>query len=86
MGLVLFGIHLGLLGYLVYRSGYIPKILGILLAIAGLGSPIYYLSPYLYPNVDLGFIMVIFTGAGELIFTLWLLVRGWKIQEPTAHA
>jgi hypothetical protein len=85
MGLVLFGIHIVLLGYLVYRSGYIPRILGILLAIAGLGYLIYYLSPYLYPNADLGFIMITFFG--ELIFMLWLLIRGWKIRErPTAHA
>jgi len=84
MGLVLFGIHLGLLGYLVYRSDYIPRILGILLAIAGLGWVIDSLRPYLYPNVDLGFIMITFFG--ELIFMLWLLVRGWKIREPTAHS
>ncbi len=83
-GFVFFGIHLCLLGYLVYRSGYIPRILGILLAIAGFGYLIYYLSPYLYPNADLGFIMITFFG--ELIFMLWLLVRGWKIQEPTTHA
>lgn len=87
MGLVLFGIHLGLLAYLVYRSGYIPRILGVFLAIAALGYPIYYLSPYLYPNAKPGFIMIAFSGSGELIFTLWLLVRGWKIREqPTAHA
>src|SRR6516225_9448265 len=30
MSLIIFGIHLGLLGYLIYRSRYIPKILGIL--------------------------------------------------------
>jgi hypothetical protein len=84
IGVVLFGIHLGLLGYLVYRSDYIPRMLGILLAIAGVGYPIYYLSPYLYPNTDLGFIMITFFG--ELVFMLWLLVRGWKIQEPTAHS
>ena len=84
MGLVLLGIHLGLLGYLVYRSNYIPRILGILLAIAGLGWLIYELNPYLYPDADLGFIMITFFG--EPIFMLWLLVRGWKIQEPTAHS
>ncbi len=81
MGLVFFGIHLGLLGSLVYRSGYIPRILGIVLAIAGLGWLIYELSPYFFPNADLGFIMITFFG--ELIFMLWLLVRGWTLQEPT---
>ncbi|HXY50250.1 MAG TPA: DUF4386 family protein [Terriglobales bacterium] len=37
MSLVIFGIHLVLLGCLIFRSTYIPKILGILLAIDGLG-------------------------------------------------
>jgi len=84
MGLVLFGIHLGLLGYLVYRSDYIPRILGILLAIAGLGWVIDSLRPYLYPNVDLGFIMITFFG--EVLFMLWLVIRGWKIQDPTVDS
>lgn len=84
MSLVIFGIHLGLLGYLIYRSGYIPKIIGILLVIDGLGWLIDRLRPYLYPNAHLGFISITFFG--ELIFMLWLLIRGWKIQEPTAHS
>ena len=33
----LFGLHLLLLGYLAYRSGYVPRVLGVLLVIAGLG-------------------------------------------------
>jgi hypothetical protein len=36
-GLVLFGLHLLLIGYLAYRSTFVPRILGVLLAIAGLG-------------------------------------------------
>lgn len=80
IGLVLFGIHLGLLGYLVWRSGYIPKILGILLIIAGVGWLAYCLSPYLYPDTDVGFLMITFSG--ELVFMLWLLIRGWKIRQP----
>jgi hypothetical protein len=82
MSLVIFGIHLVLLGYLIYRSGYIPRIIGILLVIDGLGWEIDSLQPYLYPNAHLGFIFITFFG--ELIFMLWLLIRGWKIQERTA--
>ena len=78
-GLILFGIHLVLLGYLVYRSGYIPKILGILLVIAGSGWVVYELGPFLFPNADLGFLFITFSL--EVIFMLWLLIRGWKIQE-----
>lgn len=81
--LVFFAIHLGLLGYLVYRSGYIPRILGILLAIAGAGHLVYCLGPYLYPKADVRFLMITFFG--DLLFMLWLLVRGWRIQEPTVH-
>lgn len=78
--LILFGIHLCLLAYLVYRSGYIPRILGVLLAIAGAGWLIYEVGPYLFPSANLGFLFITFLG--EVVFMLWLLVRGWKIPEP----
>ena len=80
IGLVLFGIHLVLLGYLIYRSGYIPRFLGILLVIDGLGWVIDSLQPYLYPNAQLKFLFLTFFG--EVFLMLWLLIRGWKIQEP----
>jgi hypothetical protein len=83
MGLVLFGIHLVLLGYLIFRSGYIPKVLGILLVINGLGWMLDSLGPYLLPNANLGFTFITFFG--EIFFMLWLLFRGWKIKEPAAH-
>jgi hypothetical protein len=81
ISMVLFGTHLVLLGYLIYRSGYIPRILGILLVIDGLGWVTESLRPYLFPNAHLGFLFITFLG--ELFFMLWLLIRGWKIQEPT---
>ena len=37
VGQFLFGLHLLLIGYLAYRSGYVPRVLGVLLVIAGLG-------------------------------------------------
>ena len=79
ISLIIFGVHLVLLGYLIYRSGYIPRVIGVLLVINGLGWVIDSLRPYLYPNAPLGFIFVTFFG--ELVFMVWLLVRGWKIQE-----
>ena len=80
LALVLFGIHLLLIGYLIVRSRYIPWWLGVLLVINGLGWVIDSLQPYLYPDADLGFIFITFFG--EVVFMLWLLIRGWKIQEP----
>jgi len=78
-GILFFGIHLGLLGYLVFRSEYIPKILGILLIIAGLGYFINGVKPLLLPDINLDFAK--FTFFGELIFMLWLLIKGSRIQE-----
>ena len=81
LALVLFGIHLVLIGYLIFRSRYIPWWLGVILIINGFGWVINSLQPYLYPDAHLDFIF--YTFFGEIVFMLWLLVRGWKIREPT---
>lgn len=80
MGLMLFAIHLVLLGYLIYKSTYIPKIIGILLSVNGLAWLIDTLQPYLYPKVHLQFLFIAYLA--ELIFMFWLLVRGWKVPQP----
>ena len=80
MSLVIFGIHLALVGYLICRCSYIRKVLGILLIIVGAGWLIYPLKPYLYPSAPLDFIP--WVGFGELVFPLWLVIMGWRIQEP----
>ncbi|MGA8098071.1 MAG: DUF4386 domain-containing protein, partial [Candidatus Cybelea sp.] len=80
MSLVIFALHLLLVGALIYRSGYLPKWLGVILVINGLGWIIDPLQPYLLPNVNLDFFFVTFFG--ELIFMLWLLIMGWRIKEP----
>jgi hypothetical protein len=85
LGMVLFGLHLGLLGYLVYRSSYIPQMVGVGLVIAGAGYLVFYLQPYLYPDLGLPFTFLTITGLGELAFLLWLLVKGRKIQEQAAQ-
>ena len=80
MSLIIFGIHLVLVGYLVYRSGYIPWLLGIALFIAGLGWMVAGLGPYVLPNANFDFTFI--TAFGEVLFTLWLWIRGWKVREP----
>lgn len=80
INLAVFGIHLLLLGYLIYKSRYLPWILGIVLAVVGTGWIAYILLPYLFPNAPLGFIP--FMAAGELLLPLWLVIRGWKIPDP----
>jgi len=73
-----FGTYCLLLGYLVLRSTFLPRILGALLAIAGLawvtGSLTMILSPPL--AVTLFPYAIPVGGFGEAAFTLWLLVMG----------
>jgi hypothetical protein len=79
LGFFLFALNLMLRGFLVFKSGYIPKIVGILLMIAGLGYFINTLQPFLFPNVNIDYITI--TYFGELVFMFWLLIRGWRIKE-----
>lgn len=74
IGLVFFGFHLLVLGYLVYKSGYIPKILGVLLMLAPVGYLADSFGKFLVPNYDANIAM--FTFIGEALFMLWLLFKG----------
>lgn len=78
-GLVLFGIYLIILGFLVLKASYIPKIMGWILIIAGIGYVVGHLKVFLYPNINTSFSM--FTALGELVFMLWLLIRSSRIKE-----
>lgn len=79
VGLMVFALHLMLIGWLIFRSGYIPKILGVLLAVDGVIWLVNPLKPYLYPTANLGFTFLI--AFSELFLPLWLVIRGWKLQE-----
>lgn len=68
------GLWLLPLGYLVFRSGFLPKAFGILLAIAGLCYVTDVAVFLLLPGTDLGLSFLAFLL--ELLFALWLLVRG----------
>ncbi|MCP5098280.1 MAG: DUF4386 domain-containing protein [Chloroflexi bacterium] len=83
IGLVIFGCHLFVLGYLVFKSNDIPKILGILLILAALGYLITNLGNLLLPNYEtlIATIETIFMLpmiAGEVGLALWLLFKGGK--------
>ena len=71
--LVLFGVYCLLIGYLIFRSTFLPRVLGVLMAIGGLGWLTFVsatlansLTPY---NLGPGMI-------GEGALTLWLLFFG----------
>ncbi len=85
IGLVFFGVHLFLISYLILKSGYIPKILGVLLILSALGYLIDSFANFLLPNYadyqTIFLLLVAVPGVvGELSFTLWLLFKGSKVQ------
>ncbi|MBA4141065.1 MAG: DUF4386 family protein [Segetibacter sp.] len=67
------------LGYLVIKSNYIPGVPGVVLIITGEGYLLTNIRPYLLPNVNVDFAK--YTFYGELIFMLWLLIKGSRIKE-----
>ena len=83
-GLVLFGLNLFVLSCLAYRSGYVPRLLGVLLAIAGFG--------YVFDTVVRALVrgsssdVSAFTGMGEFVFALWLVFRARRITVSDSES
>lgn len=83
VGLIIFGVHLVLLGYLAFHSGFVPKIWGILLVIAGLCYLFSHGLPLLWPGyatikTTVEGILMLPMIVGELGFAIWLVARGGK--------
>ncbi|QDQ09482.1 DUF4386 domain-containing protein [Streptomyces spectabilis] len=76
-GLIFFGVHLLLLGFLAFRSGYVPRVLGVLLAVAGLGYLVDSFGAFLSSGYSVEAATV--TGVGELLLMIWLLTTGRNI-------
>lgn len=83
-----FGFHLLLLGYLVYRSGFWPGIIGILLMLASLGYLVQSYGHIIAPQFDsvLSTVVLILAIPGELVFTAWLLWKGIDVERWKALA
>jgi len=73
LGFIIFGAHLLLLGPLTLRSGVVPRYLGVLLTIAGLGYIAEYSAKALVPSFA---VPLSIAGWSELVFMLWLLWTG----------
>jgi hypothetical protein len=86
IGLVFFGLYCLLVGILILRSTFLPRILGVLMVLGGL-SYVLFLSPPLVRSLQ-PYILV-FPAFGQISLTLWLLAIGvnaqrWKEQASTA--
>jgi hypothetical protein len=85
--LVFFGLWCVLIGFLIFRSTFLPRVLGVLLVISGLGWMI-----YLVPPLAIRLFIPYIAGAsalGEIPLELWLIVMAvnaerWKEQASAA--
>ncbi|MCH7618338.1 MAG: DUF4386 domain-containing protein [Candidatus Marinimicrobia bacterium] len=81
-GILISGIFWGLwlfpLGFLVFKSGFLPRILGILLMIGCFGYLIDSFTIFLFPSFK-GIAQ--FTFIGELLLPLWLLIKGVNVEQ-----
>jgi len=84
MGLILFGFHLLVLGYLVFKSGYVPRWLGVFLVLAAVGYIVDGFGKTLSPDYNLNIAQ--FTFVGEVLLIFWLLWRGFKGFDQALEA
>lgn len=73
-----FGLSLVLTGWLVIRSGFLPRVPGVLLALAGLGYLVQSFGVLIAPALagPLEIVVIVLAIPGELVFALWLLIKG----------
>jgi predicted membrane channel-forming protein YqfA (hemolysin III family) len=69
-----------LLGYLVFKSGFLPRILGILLILGGVCYSVSAVIFFLFPNLDT-VVLGLFAFIGESLFYLWLLIKGINVDK-----
>jgi hypothetical protein len=85
---IFFGLWLLPLGYLVYRSGFFPRAIGVLLAIGCFGyladTFVQFLAPGIAESIEP--FVVAPAALGELSLVVWLLVKGVRVVERRAPA
>jgi len=74
---IFWGLWLFPMGYLVYKSGFLPKIIGILLIVACFGYVISSFGRILGYSVDI----ILYTSWGEALLLLWLLIKGVDAEQ-----
>jgi uncharacterized protein DUF4386 len=80
---VIYAGYLIVAGYLIFRSTFLPRAVGVLLAIGGLCYLIYSFAGFLAPEFAAGLVPYIQvpSGVAELSLCLWLLVMGVNVER-----
>jgi hypothetical protein len=75
------------LGYLVFKSGFLPRILGILLIADGFAMLIWFFQFFFFPGYEVVSTVGLAVGlVAEGSFCLWLLIKGVKNKKPAPVA
>mgnify|MGYP003577226020 CR=1 FL=1 len=84
---VFWGLWLFPFGTLVIRSGFFPRILGILIMLAGVGYVITSVTSILWPDARRTVSMVMMPlYVGEIPIIFWLLIKGARVPRPQIEA
>jgi hypothetical protein len=79
IAVIFWGLWLFPLGYLTFKSNFLPKFLGVLLILAGVGYVIDSFTLFLVPQY--GIVVSDYTFIGELLLSLWLLIKGIDVKQ-----
>lgn len=81
IGLIFFGVSCCLYGYLIYNSGFLPRVLGFMIALAGASYLVSSFALILDPAIGGALVpLLAFSLIGEVSFALWLVSRSVAFQ------
>lgn len=85
ISLLLFAFYFPIIGYLIYKSNFLPRIIGIIYTLAGAGYLINSLAWFLIPRLAAYLFPYVLLPAfiGETSLTLWLIIKGVKDTKQT---
>ena len=81
---IFWGLWLFPMGYLIFKSNFLPKALGILMIIGGFGYLVDSFVYFIFPDFDVTFSE--FTFLGELLLPLWLIFKGVNHEQWENYA
>jgi hypothetical protein len=83
ISLLLFAFYFPIIGYLVYKSNFLPRILGVIYTLAGVGYLMNSLGMFLFPHLHTYLFPYVLLPAfiGEVSMSLWLIVKGVKVPK-----
>lgn len=87
MAMVFFGFYCILLGYLIYRSSFLPRFIGVMLALAGVCYEVNSFAAFLAPAFHaLIYPYILAPGIAELMLAFWLLLVGLNVERWNEEA